>query len=113
MAPLRYLGLKTLRTWPRYINHYRSWIDDPKVPDFEIDPAIQAKAKPTSAQPGSAEKVEVMRLRVIAGEEIFHQRDRFEAEDEIIGSPGIRITMDEGFARLVAAAEQDERLEDA
>lgn len=37
-------------------------------------------SKPTDCSPGSLEKIEVLRLRVLAGEELFHEDDRDDCE---------------------------------
>jgi len=36
----------------------------------------KAPAKPTTAQPGSKEKIEILSKRVLAGEALWHPKDR-------------------------------------
>lgn len=37
-------------------------------------------SQPTDYSPGSVEKIEVLRMRVLAGEELFHRDDREDCE---------------------------------
>jgi hypothetical protein len=41
-----------------------------------VEPPRKRVKVPTGARPGSKEKIEVMRQRVLAGQELWHPRDR-------------------------------------
>lgn len=65
--------------------------------------------RPTSALPGTAEKIEVLRLRVLNGEALFHPADPVcdRRRPVPVVAPVVRVVAGSPAARLVAEAYAD------